>query len=51
MKKTLYSVRLTEEEERMHKAVAVYRGHTKSAMFRTWIRKAFNALPEEAKKS
>jgi len=33
----------------MLRAVAMYRGQSRAGLFRTWVRDAYNRLPEEAR--
>ena len=46
---TLWSIRLTAEQQRQLECVKNYRGVTKAGAFRTWLHWAYWRLPEEAK--
>jgi hypothetical protein len=47
--KTLFSIQMSNKDKEMFEAVSKYRDTPKSGVLRQWIRKAYAALPVEAK--
>jgi hypothetical protein len=47
--KSLFSIQMSNEDREKFKAVADYKGMPMSGALRQWIRKAYAALPQEAK--
>ena len=41
---TLFSVQLSEDDQRRFQAIAEYRNQKKAGLLRTWIRRAHNDL-------